>query len=162
MLNQASSLPNWGSDETKWLRPWWGEIDPPDHFYELKDDLMDKLGLREWENADRKRYSQLSIAFEHGEIHEHDHIYPDQQTESYYQEFVDARVNTLIQAPEAGAGLRVNNISFDPPLEGDSWTFNAFRKHSVNPVIGKKPRIVASFGFHMPKAAYRQFLEKHS
>ncbi len=61
-----------------------------------------------------------------------------------------------------GADLMVDNVSFDPPPEGHAWTFDAFKKHSVYPVIGDRPRVVVSFGFHMPKADYREFCERVS
>lgn len=159
MVERSESLPEWSDTKTRWFRPWWEGADPLPEFFELKSCIIDALGLAEWANEDRRRYTQLSIAFDGGSIHEHDHIYPDQQDAEYYRTHVDARINTMIQAPTDGGYLRVNNITFDPPEEGDSWTFNAFQKHSVTRVMGNVPRIVASCGFHMPKEEYRSFCE---
>jgi len=157
MLERADSLPEWGNPRTKWFRPWWRGEDPLPEFFELKELLMQRFHLNG--NHDRRRYTQLSIIFDGGYVHDHDHMYVQQHDEEYYREYVDCRINTMIQSPKAGAALRVNNVTFDPPETGESWTFDAFQKHGVHSVIGDTPRIVASFGFHMPKSEYRSFCE---
>jgi len=162
VLAEADCWDDWGMPATKWFRPWWSGLDPLPAFYEAKAIVAERCNFERFQDEDRRRYSQLSCTREGGGVAEHDHIDLSVHDPAYYLGKADCRINTLIQAPIDGADLMVDNVSFDPPPEGHAWTFDAFKKHSVYPVIGDRPRVVVSFGFHMPKADYREFCERVS
>ena len=154
--NRESRFSNWSTPQTWWFRPGHMDADFPNFIIDYKKKLINHFGLEEWADPNERLYSQVSMTTEGGFVHEHDHNY-DKNPPEYYRENADMRLNTMIQAPPSGPELTLLGIRFNAPQNGDLWTFNAFQKHGVDPVRGKVPRIVLSFGFHVPISVFYQY-----
>jgi hypothetical protein len=125
-------------------RYWQMEVLPDQTLADKKRELIDRFGLTNWIEDPYFR-DLIGCIFEGGSVHPHiDMVCGDR---------MHVRINLLVQAPEAGCVPLLDGIAIDP-RPGDAWVcFASHCEHATTAVIGRKPRVLLSYGFQVDRVA---------
>ena len=109
---------------------------------ELKNAIIDRMNLKEYEDSDRTKNVFFNCFSQNAQLHRHKH-YP-------VKGLCDLRCNVLLSG-DLDDGLPVVENYVFKVRERDLWVFNANLEHWSEPVKSNKNRIALSFGFLVPE-----------